>query len=290
MITKTIDGVSFELKEDFDFDFLSSYGNVFAVFDKQDSGYICFGVQNENRKLFLKVAGASTMRSHVSQEEAIARLKSTVPIYEDLAHPSLLPIIEHKEINAGFVTVFEWFEGECMGKQYEAHAKFADLPIGEKEKLYREIVRFHVHVHKCGYIAIDFYDGCMMYNFDTKQTRLCDVELYSKMPVINTMGRMWGSSRFMSPEEFQLGAHIDERSNVYTMGATAFQLFGGGTDRSFDQWKAGAELYAFALKAVSKEKEDRYPTIEEYFSDFFEKIPESSIVSQTEKNRQGDLP
>lgn len=37
---------------------------------------------------------------------------------------------------------------------------------------------------------------------------------------------MWGSSRFQSPEEYQLGADIDEVTNVYTIGATAFALFG----------------------------------------------------------------
>ncbi len=60
MITKTIDGITFALQEEFDFSFLSQYGNVFAVFDRQDSGYICFGVQNDQRKLFIKVAGAVT--------------------------------------------------------------------------------------------------------------------------------------------------------------------------------------------------------------------------------------
>jgi len=41
------------------------------------------------------------------------------------------------------------------------------------------------------------------------------------------MGRMWGSSRFMSQEEFTLGVAIDEITNVYPMGAVAFALFGG---------------------------------------------------------------
>ena len=32
------------------------------------------------------------------------------------------------------------------------------------------------------------------------------------------MGRLWGSSRFMSPEEFELNAIIDSRTNVFNMG------------------------------------------------------------------------
>lgn len=276
MIKKIIDGVSFELKEDFDFSFLSEYGKVFTVFDKQDSGYLCFGVlnKNKNKKLFLKMAGAATIESNTSIEEAITRLKSTVSIYEDLRHPTLIEMIEHKEIKEGYLTVFDWFDGDCMGKQYDSFDKFIALPIERKLNIYKEILLFHLHANKRGYIAIDFYDGCIMHNFTTQQTMICDVELYSKKPVINTMGRMWGSSRYMSPEEFQLGAQIDERSNVFQMGATAFQLFGGGIERSFDKWQANAKLYSIALKAVNIEKGDRYQTIDEYFETWNNAIEE----------------
>lgn len=265
MITKTIDGVSFELKEDFDFRFLADYGRVFTVFDKQDSGNLCFGVQNENRKLFLKMAGAATVESSVSADEAIQRLQSTVSVYEDLRHPSLIDMVQHKEIPGGYLTVFEWFEGECMGRQYQSFDKFISLPLEEKLGIYKDILLFHIHVHQRGYIAIDFYDGSIMYDFANQRTRICDVEFYRKKPVINTMGRMWGSSRYMSPEEFQRGAEIDERSNVFVMGAAAFQLFGGGMDRSYEQWQASEKQYLAALQAVSADKNDRYQTIDEYY-------------------------
>ncbi|MBE9917806.1 serine/threonine protein kinase [Paenibacillus donghaensis] len=265
MITKIIDGVTFELKEEFDFNFLSEYGKVFAVFDKQDSGYLCFGILNGNKKRFVKVAGAATVLSNVSTDMAITRLKSTVSVYQDLSHPSLIEIIEHKEIKNGYLTVFEWFDGDCMGKQYNSFEKFLALPLEKKFSVYNEILLFHIHANKRGYIALDFYDGCIMYDFISEETRICDIEFYAKRPVINTMGRMWGSSRYMSPEEFQLGEEIDERSNVFQMGATAFQLFGGGKERSFDEWQANEKLFTIALKAVSTQKDDRYQSINEYF-------------------------
>ncbi|MBE1444325.1 serine/threonine-protein kinase [Paenibacillus sp. OAS669] len=265
MITKIIDGVTFELKEEFDFKFLSEYGKVFAVFDRQDSGYLSFGILNDNKKLFVKVAGAATALSSVSTDIAITRLKSTVSVYQDLSHPSLIEIIDHKEIKNGYLTVFEWFDGDCMGKQYNSFEKFLALPLEKKFSVYNEILLFHIHVNKRGYIALDFYDGCIMYDFISEETRICDIEFYAKRPVINTMGRMWGSSRYMSPEEFQLGEEIDERSNVFQMGATAFQLFGGGKERSFDEWQANEKLFTIALKAVSTQKDDRYQSIDEYF-------------------------
>lgn len=215
LITKVIDQVTFDLNKDFDFSFISEYGEVFTVFDKQDSGNLCFGVKNGNTKLFLKIAGAATIRSRVSEESAINRIKETVQIYEDLRHPKLIELIDHKEINNGYLLVFPWFEGECMGKQYGLFDKFISLPINEKLSVYDDILIFHKHVNKCGYIAIDFYDGCIMYNFDTHEAMICDIEFYRRKPVVNSMGRMWGSGRYMSPEEFKLNEEIDERSNVF---------------------------------------------------------------------------
>lgn len=268
MVTKVIDEVSFELKEDFDFSFLSQYGSVFTVFDKQDSGNLCFGVKDGDRKLFLKIAGTSTTKSRASKEEAIDRLISTITIYEDLQHPNLIQLIDHKPIDGGYLAIFEWFDGACMGRQYSSFDKFIALPINEKLCIYNDILVFHQHVHICNYVAIDFYDGCIMYDFEKHRTMICDIEFYHKKPYFNPIGRMWGSSQHMSPEEFQLGAEIDERSNVFLMGATAFQLFGGGRDRALDKWSAGKHLFNVASKAINADRNLRYPSIDAYISDW----------------------
>ena len=80
------------------------------------------------------------------------------------------------------------------------------------------------------------------------------------------MGRLWGSSRFMSPEEFELGASIDEVTNVFNMGAIAFGLLGGERDRGITKWDAGKELYEVALKAVQPNRLHRYSSVEQFYS------------------------
>jgi serine/threonine-protein kinase len=112
-----------------------------------------------------------------------------------------------------------------------------------------------------GYVAIDFYDGSIMYDFTAHETTICDIDFYQKAPCLNTTGRLWGSQRFMAPEEFQLGAVIDEVTNVYTMGATAFELLGDNRQRTLDGWQAGAELFAVARRATSADRSERYPSI-----------------------------
>jgi len=109
-------------------------------------------------------------------------------------------------------------------------------------------------------MPIDFYDGSIMYDFDTQKTIICDIDFFRPKPCINEMGRMWGSSRFMSPEEFKLGDELDEVTTVYTLGAIAFALF-AECSREEGAWTLGPHSYLVAKKAVSEARDMRYPNI-----------------------------
>jgi serine/threonine-protein kinase len=103
-----IDGVPYKLKAPFDFSFLSKYGKVFKVYDDQDSGNICFGIADGDKRYFVKFAGAPTKRASVRAETAITNLKRTVSVYHDLAHPNLGRLISAEAIGGGFAMIFEW--------------------------------------------------------------------------------------------------------------------------------------------------------------------------------------
>ena len=81
------------------------------------------------------------------------------------------------------------------------------------------------------------------------------------------MGRMWGSAKFMSPEEFERGAVIDEITNVYTAGAFAFALF-GRYERDFNKWSLSRALYNVAMKAVSDDRGERQRSIKQFIEEW----------------------
>ena len=60
-----IDGVPLKLKSPFDLSFLRKYGTVFKVLDDHDSGNLCFGIVNDDKRYFIKYAGAPTDRACV---------------------------------------------------------------------------------------------------------------------------------------------------------------------------------------------------------------------------------
>jgi len=263
-----INGLPYKLKVPYDFGFLSRYGKIFKIFDDQDSGNICFGIEKDGQQYFIKFAGAPTEQYTGNPEDAIARLQATLPVYQALKHSNLIEFVRAEEIGGGFAMVFRWTDGVCMGRQYPAsHQEFLQMSLESKQQVFRDILSFFVYVASQGYVAIDFYDGSILYDFETEKTTVCDIDFFQKMPYINCMGRLWGSSHFQAPEEYQMGAVIDEITNVYTLGATAFALF-ADFDRSRIAWPLGDRTFGVVEKAVSDNRQHRQQSIGQFIEEW----------------------
>lgn len=272
MTIQNLDGIRFRMKEEYDFGFVSDFGRVFKVFDDQDSGNICFGVKNSEGRLFIKFAGAPTAEYGGTPEDAVKRLKAALPVYEALAYPTLIHLREAHEIGGGYAAVFDWAEGECMGRMYEgSHKKIMALPVEEKLGIFAAVTDFLKYTASKGFVAIDFYDGSIMYDAVSKKTTVCDIDYFRKQPTVNDMGRMWGSSRFMSPEEYELGAALDEMTNVFTLGQMGFSLF-TDSDRSPEVFPLGKCCYDLLMKAIRPEREKRFHTIAEFEENWIREI------------------
>lgn len=277
-VVKIIDGVQFYLKRDYDFNWIQNYGKLFIVFDQQDSGNICFGLKRENKKFFTKYAGAPTINYNGNLDDAILRMKNAIPLYRELKHPNLIKLVEDFELDDGYACVYEWADGDCLHAHWNfdkypkythpqsPNYKFRHLSLDKKLICLGAVFDFHQLVAEKGYIAVDFYDGSIMYDFNTNKTTICDIDFYQKSPFVNNMGQLWGSTRFMSPEEYELGAKIDETSNVVTMGATAFELLGNNFERSIKEWSATEDLFMVAKKATNPDRSKRYKTIKEFYT------------------------
>ena len=265
-----MDGVSFRMKEEYDFSFIGKYGKVFRVFDNSYSGAVCFGVEKSGKRYFLKFAGAKTFAAtNPNIEDTITALKITVPKYKELKHRLLINQIDAEETGGGFIAVYDWFDGEGCGYMHpEMQKKFLALPDREKLRVYNGILEFHCHVAACGYVAIDFNNGSTLYNFDNGKFAFCDIDFYAKQCQISGWSGIWGDPNFKSPEECRGYSVINETSNVYTMGAVAFYFFAENDKDSREKWTLSSELYEIAKKAINEQRSQRHQTIKELISEW----------------------
>ena len=223
----------------------------------------------------MKFAGAPAEACGGTPREAVERLQSALPVYEALRHRSLIEFVKAEEIGGGFAMVFRWVEGDCMGRMYlESHRRFMELSVEEKLQVYGDILDFLEYVAQEGYVAVDFYDGSILYDFVTHKTTVCDIDFFRKQPCVNDMGRMWGSSRFQAPEEFRLGDRIDEITNVYTAGAFAFALF-GAYSRTAEKWILSEELFRVVTRATADERSGRQQSIRQLKTEWEECLDET---------------
>ena len=295
MIINKLDSIEFRLKELHDFTWLKKYGTAFWVVDETGSGCICIGMEDAERKYFCKIAGVNTLEAEVSPKESVVILKEAVHLYYDLAHPNLIKIIEEYDYNQFYVVVFEWADGECLFDHWNFETyqrnitmkspreKFRELSVSKKLKTIEVLFSFLQNVNRKGYVAVDFYDGSIMYDFLTDAITICDIDFFQKAPVINDKGIEWfGTKRLKAPEEYIEGSVIDEQTNIFTLGALIFEFFGSFSDEEIDQrycnnqfvpcafqnWQLDKRSYQVVCKAVSWNRVNRYRTFEEFFHEW----------------------
>lgn len=162
----------------------------------------------------------------------------------------------------GVFAVLDQQDSGNLGKQYDRSHVVRSLPVPARADAVQQIYDFHVHAAARGWVAIDLYDGSVMLDADGGRVTLCDLDLYEQGPVVNRMGRMWGSTRFMSPEEYRLGAPIDEVTNVFALGALAHTFLGDDAMKSREAWVGSDAQFEVAARALRVERDARWPSIE----------------------------
>jgi serine/threonine-protein kinase len=254
-------------------DFLRSIGQVFAVFDDrtQDSGNISYGVLAGARRFFVKTAGMpENSQAHLPHEQRVALLRNAVSFRRSVNHHSLPELLNVIESPHGPMLVYEWVPGELIGVERSrrtdpaaAFQRFRSLPLSDLITGLDVVFDFHRSAAELGWVAVDFYDGAMIYDFATQALRLIDMDHYRDRPFTNEMGRMFGSTRFMAPEEFELGAIIDEVTNVFTMGRVISVFLSDGT-LEFTPFRGGRSLYEVMIRACRSERKERFPSMKAF--------------------------
>jgi len=246
-------------------EFVARCGRVFATFGppEQDSGNVSWGVAVDGERFFVKSAPRDG-QAFFSHEARVALLRNAVDVARSCASPTLGRLRHVVESADGPVLVYEWCKGELLAgggvrrdDPASAHRRFRRLPVGEICAALGELIALHAALERAGWVAVDLYDGCLMYDFAEHMLRVIDLDMYRRGAFVNEMGRMFGSRRFMSPEEFERGATIDCRSTVFTLGRFVEVFLGDAVEASV--LLEGAR--GIAQKATRPVKEERYASV-----------------------------
>jgi serine/threonine-protein kinase len=204
---------------------------------------------------------------YLAYPERVALLRNAVDLHASCQHPLLPELLNVIESEAGPLLVYEWVDGELLraekGNRQSAHERFRRLPVAEIRQSLDRLYHLHATLADAGYVAVDFYDGCLIYDFDTHKLQVVDLDHYHRGPFLNEMGRMFGSSRFMAPEEFEMGARLDERTTIFNLGRAA-SLFLGDGHLEPEGFRGSPVLYEVMVRACQKNRSDRQASVAEF--------------------------
>ena len=253
-------------------DYVLRAGQVFTRFDvpTADSGNVSYGVTVGGERFFVKTPGEPSDTAFLAHSQRIAALRNAADLASSCSHSALAPLRNVVESPSGPMLVFDWFAGDTLGgpevvraAPASAHQRFRRLEEVRIAKALEHVFQLHAILAASGWIAVDFYDGSLMYDFDRAQVRVVDLDLYRRAPFTNTMGRMFGSPRFMAPEEFERGAVIDQRTTVFALRRCAAVFLGDGT-RTRATFRGTDAQHDVVCRASHARPAERFETVAEF--------------------------
>ncbi|MDX6357612.1 MAG: hypothetical protein QOH37_666 [Nocardioidaceae bacterium] len=253
-------------------DYVGERGTVVAEFAHltQDSGNVSWLVDVGDRCLFVKTAGPDAPPvpgaavPYFDHAGRVGLLRNAVELARSCDHPALPRLLNVIESPAGPALVYEAAPGELVNVPRDrradpasAYQRFAHLPAQLLLGVFDVLVDLHVALAEAGWVAGDLYDGCLIVDFATGALKVVDLDSYRRGPSLNDMGRMFGATRFMAPEELELGAAIDERTTVFTLGRLVWHFGTRLTERAED-FCGSPELAQVVQRACRPAPHDRY--------------------------------
>ena len=239
-----------------------------------------FGERRDSRSKVLGIESPADERyvvKHAEDPEAITWLESARRFHAEVRHPAIPSVVHSFETATGAGLVEEWGEGEILTDGYDdavlppdhnqsPYRRFLGLPVAEIVEAIGQLLAAHVAVAEAGYVAVDLYDGCVLYDFSTRTVRLIDLDHYRRSPYVLDVDRQLGSSSYMAPEEFRRGATIDERTMVHTLGRMALVYLGCDrkSEARSDHFRGSEEQFRAATTACNPDPDLRFQTVRDF--------------------------
>ena len=275
--TFTIDGLPYQAWTEPDLSWLTGYGRVFRVLDRQSTAHLLFGVDGPYGKLFIKYAGARTVNYRGKLSDAVFSLQNAMHLYR-FDHPALPHPLAHGPAGGGYAAVFPWRGDHFLGAVPPDPAvrnRVHHLAPERALTMLDMVFDLHLMLASEGYIAGNFSDSHILVDFERDEALVWDIDLYRRKPAANDKSRLRGTSQFMAPEEFVLGAALDESTTVYNLGALAFAFFGDTENRSASAWFGPKALYPIAKRATQESKCDRFPSLRSFLNAWRQAVGET---------------
>jgi serine/threonine-protein kinase len=232
----------------------------------------------------------------VSSEKDVARFFREADTGRQLVHPNITGVYKAGESKGHYFISMEYIQGNEVSKLIDQYGR---LDVGYAMRVTLQIASALQHAFEKGIVHRDIKPENIMVT-EACQAKLVDFGLAKSFTQagqsgLTAPGEGMGTLAYMPPEQLDNALNADQRSDIYSLGATLYHMLSGKrpfeekTTRSFIMKilnhmppplrqvnpTVPPELEDIVNKAMSKEPDDRYQAPSEMEQDLkrlFEKL------------------
>lgn len=251
----------------------------------------------EDMKLGRKVAIKILSEEYTTNKDRLQRFEQEASAASNLNHPNILTIHEVGTDNGRHYIATEFIDGLTLRRKALAThmeiPEILDIAVQVASALeeahaagivHRDIKPDNIMVRRNGYAKVlDFGLAKLTETVDRSSS---DAEASTRVFVQTDAGVVMGTSHYMSPEQAR-GKQVDARSDIWSLGVVVYELVAGRTpfegETSTDVIvgitqkeppplaryapNVPPELDWIVMKALRKDRDERYQTIKELLTD-----------------------
>jgi len=248
----------------------------------------------DNKQVALKVLPQSMV-----DKESTVRFNREAAACEKLDHPNILKVYEHGSTEGNHFIAMEFIDGQSLKVIAKEKGKF---PEKDALQIIAQVLSGLGYAHTLGMVHRDVKPQNIMVD-KSGRTVIMDFGLVQVAGVthLTKTGGSMGTSEYMSPEQIDT-QEVDSRSDLYSLGATLYEMIAGVAPFTGDNAQAilmkhkfetapeipgiSAEADKIVRKALTKNVAERYQKAEDMLADI-EKIIGPVFVAPTPVNEVG---
>jgi serine/threonine protein kinase len=244
-------------------------GTVYKVLDREI-----------NEKIALKI-----LKPEISfDEKTIERFRNELKLARKISHQNVCRMYDIvKEEGMYFITM-EYISGEDLKSTI---IRLGQVSVGKTMRIVKQICKGLAEAHRLGVIHRDLKPQNIIIDREG-EVRIMDfgIALSRRTAGITEAGVMIGTPEYMSPEQ-AAGKELDNRSDIYSLGVTMFELLTGTAPFKADTALGVAMMHrtelppdprsinpqvpkdfsALILKCLEKDRNKRFSSCEEIISE-----------------------
>jgi len=214
-----------------------------------------------DKKLNITIALKRLLPTIESHEKAIGRFMREAQAIAALNHMNIVRIYDIGEDEIGPYISMEYIEGTDLRQFIRKKGK---LSVEETIKIARQILQGLGYAHKRNIVHRDVKPANILMAEDDVP-KIVDFGL-ARMDTeeeLSKTGYGMGTLSYMPPEQKVDAKSVDNRADIYAMGATMYEMLTGESPSMMRESNIPPEIRDVVLKAVEPKKEDRYTVAEE---------------------------